>query len=699
MSPQITFIGFKDISTREQLILELNTSNKLLSSIIEFYPDATLIIDNAGKVIAWNKAIEEMTGVKAADMIGKGDYEYAIPFYGQRKPLLLNILDVPPAEINERYKDVRIHNGKLEALAVKAKIKSEDAIIWANACKLYDADGKVVGAIESIRDVTGQKKAEEARRESEQRLADIIDFLPDATFAIDRDGKVVAWNRAIEELTGIKVKDILGKGDYAYAVPFYGTRRPILIDLVFRFDKEIEKKYAYVKKEGDALLAETDWLSGDKIRVLWGKAVPFYDNKGNIVGAIESMRDITDRKQTLEELKIHRDHLEELVAERTADLSEVNGELQKEIAERRQVEEELSKNEKFLKNMFECIQDGITILDNDMNIIRINRTIENRFPHMRPIIGKKCYYAYHDRSEPCENCPCIKAIKEKTPQNGVVPFNGPNGIVRGWMELYAFPLFDNDGNVVGVIEHSRDITGRRRSEEALKEAKAEAELYLDLMGHDINNLNQIGLGFLEMALEMPGLDDKARSLLSRPLAALVNSSRLIDNVRKLQKARSGELQRGEIDIGQTLSDVQANYSRVPGGDITINYTPVSGCTVMANELLDDVFSNLVGNAIKHSDKKPVISIRLDKEPIGGKLHYRVAVEDNGPGISDELKPRIFNRHLRGSTKAKGSGIGLYLVKTLVESYGGRVWVEDRIAGNRSEGSRFVVMLPACEIPK
>jgi signal transduction histidine kinase len=79
----------------------------------------------------------------------------------------------------------------------------------------------------------------------------------------------------------------------------------------------------------------------------------------------------------------------------------------------------------------------------------------------------------------------------------------------------------------------------------------------------------------------------------------------------------------------------------------------------------------------------------------GIEYYQITVEDNGPGNSDELKPRIFDRQLKGNSKAKGSGIGLYLVKTLVESYSGRAWVEDRIPGDRSKGSRFVVMLPAC----
>ena len=75
-------------------------------------------------------------------------------------------------------------------------------------------------------------------------------------------------------------------------------------------------------------------------------------------------------------------------------------------------------------------------------------------------------------------------------------------------------------------------------------------------------------------------------------------------------------------------------------------------------------------------------------------YYKVSIEDNGPGIMDDLKPMIFNRRLRGGSKARGSGIGLFLVKTLVDDYGGRVWAEDRLQGDHKKGSRFVVMLPA-----
>lgn len=134
-------------------------------------------------------------------------------------------------------------------------------------------------------------------RESRQLLFDIFNFLPDATFAIDTQGRVIAWNRAIEEMTGVKAEDMLGKGNLEYSLPFYGDRRPILIDLVFKPVEEFKKKYRFIKKEGNILIAEANVPVRGKARSLWGKASPLYDGKGNIAGAIESIRDITERKE------------------------------------------------------------------------------------------------------------------------------------------------------------------------------------------------------------------------------------------------------------------------------------------------------------------------------------------------------------------------------------------------------------------
>lgn len=161
-----------------------------------------------------------------------------------------------------------------------------------------------------IRQAVSRKRAEHALSESEKRLTDLINFLPDATFAIDNNSRVIAWNRAIEEMTGIPATDMLGKGDYEYAIPFYGTRRPILIDLLGEPDEKLARYYSSILRDGNTLSAETDLPhpKGNQITVL-AKASPLYNREGEIAGAIESVRDITERKKGEEELRAANEQL------------------------------------------------------------------------------------------------------------------------------------------------------------------------------------------------------------------------------------------------------------------------------------------------------------------------------------------------------------------------------------------------------
>jgi PAS domain S-box-containing protein len=159
---------------------KLAGSYQRLSNVVEFYPNAMLITDKYGTVTAWNKAMEDITGVKAAYMIGKGGQEYAVPFYGERRPMLLDLVDAPEAELVGRdlagkYERVRRKNGKLEALA-RVRLLGEDRVVIATASRLYDGDGSLAGYIESFTDMTAQMLAEEslkkARDELEQRVAE-----------------------------------------------------------------------------------------------------------------------------------------------------------------------------------------------------------------------------------------------------------------------------------------------------------------------------------------------------------------------------------------------------------------------------------------------------------------------------------------------------------------------------------------------
>ena len=137
-------------------------------------------------------------------------------------------------------------------------------------------------------------------------LADIIDFLPDAAFVVDGDGRMIIWNRTIERMTGVARGAMVGRADFEYALAFYGKRRPMLVDLVREPALVATVDYDYLQRDGDRLIAEIsvrDQTSG-AIRHLWGLASPLFDANGKVTGAIETLRDITEQLQDRERLRL-----------------------------------------------------------------------------------------------------------------------------------------------------------------------------------------------------------------------------------------------------------------------------------------------------------------------------------------------------------------------------------------------------------
>ncbi|MEI8139510.1 MAG: ATP-binding protein [bacterium] len=151
-------------------------------------------------------------------------------------------------------------------------------------------------------EVWARERGKVAMQAVEQRLVDVIEFLPDATFVVDQDKKVIAWNHACEVMTGVKKGALLGKGDYVYAEPFHGERHPTLIDLLDRPSMELESTYKYVQRKGDMIYAEffLPHLRDGEGAHLWGVASPLFDRNGRRCGAIEVVRDITERKRAEE---------------------------------------------------------------------------------------------------------------------------------------------------------------------------------------------------------------------------------------------------------------------------------------------------------------------------------------------------------------------------------------------------------------
>jgi len=291
----------RDISDRRRAEEALLESQKQMKGIIDFFPDAVLAIDTEGKVIAWNHAMEQVTGVPASEVIGRGNYEPGLHIYGTRRPVLADLVLNPLEDAERTYPSLYRRGNYLISDTSPAKLWNslgKDFSASAAATPLYDSNGKIIGAVESVRDISDRRRAEHTLAESLRQLKDIIDFFPDAVLAIDIEGQVITWNHAMAQMTGIPAEEMLGKGNYEYALPLYGTRRPILIDLVMQPQKEIERHYASLHREGNRLQGEsyTPNISGGEI-FLSGTATALYDSEGKPIGAIESIRDISDRRE------------------------------------------------------------------------------------------------------------------------------------------------------------------------------------------------------------------------------------------------------------------------------------------------------------------------------------------------------------------------------------------------------------------
>jgi PAS domain S-box-containing protein len=274
-----------DVTHRKEMDDALRDSEEKYRAIFENAMEGIFQTTPEGRLLSANPALAHICGYDSPQDI----IDHLVDLDTQ--------LYVDP-EDRTIFKDILRKHGFVERFEARLyrKVGSK---VWVsmNAQSVKDASGKVIfeGTLE---DITMRKESEEELRTAHQRLFDIIEFLPDATFVIDDQKKVVAWNLACEQLTGIKKQAILGKGDYEYAVPFYGEKRRLLIDHVTDDSDEPQQGYQSIRRDGRHLYAEnfTPVLHNGKGAILSGKASPLFDRTGKVVGAIEILRDITEVK-------------------------------------------------------------------------------------------------------------------------------------------------------------------------------------------------------------------------------------------------------------------------------------------------------------------------------------------------------------------------------------------------------------------
>ena len=643
-----------------------------------------------------------------------------------------------------------------------------------------------------VEEIERRRKTEGALRESEQRLSDIIDFLPDATFAIDKQGNVITWNRAMEEMSGVRARDMLGKGDYEYALPFYGIRRPLLIDLVFISDEEIEKAYHFVRKKGDILLAEADVPVQGKTRALWGIARPLYDSKGNITGAIESIRDITKRKQAEEALKnsekLYRsvieniqdtfyrtdidgnltmmspsgaalfgyDSVDEMIGlsateafyivpgerQRLLSTIEVQGfvkdyELKlkrrdgtpveistsshpyfdesgaflgiegilRDMSERKRAEKALRNSEERFSRAFHIspaptiistLEDGLYVDVNDGFLCMLGYAREEMIG--RTASELNVWANYDDRKRVAQ-----KLIEQGSLRGELLHLQTKSGEIRDVL-VSTEGITLNEQNFILSIFY--DITDQRNLENQLRQIH-KMEAIGTLAGgiaHDFNNILSAVIGYTEMALGEPKIDDRLRRYLGQIYKAGERARDLVKQI--LAFSRQQEQQRKPLLVAPVIKEgIKLLRSSLPSTiQITMSITTAPTMILADPTQIHQIIMNLCTNA-SHAmrEKGGTLDIRLVQERVEQARtlnsfdltagnYAKLTVSDTGCGIDPSIMNRIFDPFYTTKPPGEGTGLGLSVVYGIVRNHDGAV----DVTSEPGKGTTVSVYLPLVE---
>ncbi|MBN1828232.1 MAG: PAS domain S-box protein [Deltaproteobacteria bacterium] len=278
----------EDITERKRSEETLRESEIRYQSIFENTGTAMLIIEEDMTISFANVECEKLTGYAQQEIEGKRKWTEFVEQSDLERMIARHKLRRTNKDLAKRSYEFRLvhRDGHIKDILL-----------------IVDLIPGTKKSVASLIDITDRNRAEEALRETQRRLTDIIEFLPDATLVVDKEGKIVAWNRAMEVMTGVRKEDMLGKGDYEYAVPLYGERRPILIDFALHPERATEGHYIVVRRSGNIIYGESHApIIAPGALNLSGVASVLRDSKGEIIAAIECIRDDTERKRMEERL-------------------------------------------------------------------------------------------------------------------------------------------------------------------------------------------------------------------------------------------------------------------------------------------------------------------------------------------------------------------------------------------------------------
>lgn len=677
---------------RESAREERATTQKL-EDIIEFLPDATFVVDSQGCVVAWNKAMANLTGKKPEDILGQGDRAYALPLYGERVPLLVDhFSDADLTESAEHYHFVEMVGANLcGETFVPFLNEGRGAYLWCTASPLYDGEGNIVGAIESLRDVTYRKAAELALREGEERYRRLVETMNEGMGIVDDEGHIVFVNDRLCDMTGYLRAELLDRN---------------LCDFIGELasSEGLESWPGWHLPAGEALEVSIPRRDGSTLPVRLTPSALFgedgaYQGGFAVVADMTSIREAEDRYRQLNE------NLEKKVVESTRDLLSANAALQR--------------SESRFRRLIENLREGYVFYSLDTS---------GSFTYLSPSYREALGYDNMRETVDCLQRAYRDPMNEKASQTAAktsLGYKQPpyelkvehrNSDLRILTVLEA-PVFDDNGQLTSVEGVMHDVTEDRRNALLVREAQShlvEAEKLAALGGlmagisHEINT--PIGIGvtasthlqqlnsaveatYLRGELSEQGFESFLESSTESARLIQTNLTRAVDllaNFRRVAVDQSAGQER-VFNLAEYFTDIMQSLSprfRNTGFTIRCDCPPdlVMKCDPGA---LYQILSNLVLNSLNHGfDGLLVGEIVLTAQRRGDEviLDYR----DNGVGMTRRQLARIYEPFFTTSRGRGGTGLGMHIVyNNVTQTLGGRI----SCASKPGKGTRFTISVP------
>ncbi|MCK5396885.1 MAG: PAS domain S-box protein, partial [Thermoplasmata archaeon] len=726
----------RDITERKKAENALKDSENRLNIIFESAPDAYYLNDFEGTFMDGNKAAEELLGYSREELIGKDFADAGIlPMEQVEKALNLlaeniNGKTTGPDEFTLKRKDGS--KVDVEILTHPVKIGGKDRILGiarditerkmaeealANSEERFnqvakhsmewiweiDAEGKFIYASQMCEEVYGYKPDELIGKYFYELAApEIRDKIKHSSFkeiikkkksfkntlnrCIHKDGKYI-WIKS----SGFPILD--EKGNLAgYRGSDIDVSEQIRIEEAI--DESEEKFRAVFNEALDGIVL----INADN-GIIIDANPEFQRISGRSISQLRALRiwDIRPEdkillaKDTFKNIKNIDDHLriiETQFLQPSGDIVPVEFKAHKVVIRNNeyiltiardmtqivQAKEDIKSSEEKFQNLFEESLDAVYITDKDGTVIDINLAGCNMLGYSRDeMVGINAVNTYFQEEDRLR---LQQEIREKgSVQDFEVVLKRKDGS-QIFCLISATSKKDSKGNITSYQGIIHDLTDRIIIEQRYRDEFERAEFYNDLMSHDVRNYNQGIMSNLELMNLSEDLSESAKRFSRNALNQVIGSSKLINNLQTLSDLKHSKASLDDMDIIPFIGEA-LDYTKTSFTDKTLKVNfPDEGKSIIVkgNSMLLEVFNNLLTNAVKFDRNQEVhIEINISED----ENFYKFEFKDHGPGIEDNMKSRVFDRNIRTDEGIWGTGLGLTLVKQIVDTIGGDIWVEDR----------------------